>query len=66
MCDDVAFRDHLRAHPGDLRAYAELKLALSGREGQEYHDEKASFVTELERRIGALTVVSLDKAADPS
>ena len=70
--DELAAIEHSgsTAVPGlaaeDLRAYAETKLALSGCEAQEYYDAKAPFVVELKRRIGALTVVSLDKVDDPS
>jgi GrpB-like predicted nucleotidyltransferase (UPF0157 family) len=50
---DVALRAHLRSHPADAAAYADVKLALSGLEAQEYVDRKAPFVEELKRRIGA-------------
>jgi GrpB-like predicted nucleotidyltransferase (UPF0157 family) len=52
MRADVAFRDHLRSHPEDARAYADLKLGLSGRQGDEYYDAKAPFVADLKRRLG--------------
>lgn len=53
MSSDVAFRNHLRTHPADAAAYADVKVALSGLEAQEYIDGKAPFVQELKRRIGA-------------
>jgi GrpB-like predicted nucleotidyltransferase (UPF0157 family) len=49
---DIAFRDHLRSHPDDARAYQEVKLGLSGREGDAYYDAKAPFVVDLKRRLG--------------
>ena len=52
MRADVAFRDHLRSHPDDAAAYAELKLGLSGLGGDEYYDAKAPFVAGLKRRLG--------------
>ena len=52
MRADVAFRDHLRSHPEDARAYADVKLGLSGRSGDEYYDAKAPFVAALKRRLG--------------
>jgi GrpB-like predicted nucleotidyltransferase (UPF0157 family) len=52
MRADVAFRDHLRSHPEDARAYADVKLGLSGRSGDEYYDAKAPFVAGLKRRLG--------------
>jgi GrpB-like predicted nucleotidyltransferase (UPF0157 family) len=52
MRADVAFRDHLRSHPEDARAYAAVKQGLSGLDGQEYYDAKAPFVAGLKRRLG--------------
>jgi GrpB-like predicted nucleotidyltransferase (UPF0157 family) len=52
MRADVAFRDHLRTHPEDARAYAAVKQGLSGLDGQEYYDAKAPFVAGLKRRLG--------------
>jgi GrpB-like predicted nucleotidyltransferase (UPF0157 family) len=52
MNADVAFRDHLRTHPEDARAYAAIKEGLSGLDGQEYYDAKAPFVAGLKQRLG--------------
>ena len=52
MRADIAFRDHLRSHPDDAQAYAEVKLDLSGLEGQDYYDAKAPFVAGLKQRLG--------------
>ena len=52
MRADVAFRDHLRTHPEDARAYAAVKQTLSGLDGQDYYDAKAPFVAGLKQRLG--------------
>lgn len=52
MRADVLFRDHLRTHPDDARAYAEVKQGLSGLDGQDYYDAKAPFVAGLKQRLG--------------
>jgi GrpB-like predicted nucleotidyltransferase (UPF0157 family) len=53
----IAFRDYLRAHPGDAKAYGDLKIALAARfleDRAAYIAGKDEFVTELTRRaIGA-------------
>jgi GrpB-like predicted nucleotidyltransferase (UPF0157 family) len=53
----VAFRDYLRAHPKEAKAYAELKrtLALRFRENRtEYNTGKGEFVEEIVRRATAM------------
>jgi GrpB-like predicted nucleotidyltransferase (UPF0157 family) len=54
--DHLAFRDHLRAHPGDAAAYAELKRALATRHGRDreaYTEAKTDFVRSVLARAGA-------------
>jgi GrpB-like predicted nucleotidyltransferase (UPF0157 family) len=49
----VAFRDHLRAHPKDAKAYGDLKIALAQRFGDDrsaYNAAKSQFVAELTSR----------------
>jgi GrpB-like predicted nucleotidyltransferase (UPF0157 family) len=49
----VAFRDYMRAHPKDVKIYAELKLSLAQRYRDDrpaYNAAKTEFVTELTRR----------------
>ena len=51
-----AFRDWLREHPEDRRAYAELKTELAGRgfrDGMDYNNHKAAFVYDLYERVFA-------------
>ena len=48
----LAFRDHLRAHPDEVKAYEELKLALAkkfrdDRDG--YTEAKTEFITRIEK-----------------
>lgn len=43
----IAFRDHLRGHPGDAAAYADLKLELADRfsdDRERYVEGKTAFV----------------------
>lgn len=49
----VNFRDYLRAHPAEARAYEVLKRTLAVQtlgDGAAYSDGKTEFVTEMERR----------------
>lgn len=51
----IAFRDHLRRHPHDAAAYAQLKRDLAGRFADDRHDYtvgKHAFVTGIEQRAG--------------
>jgi GrpB-like predicted nucleotidyltransferase (UPF0157 family) len=49
--DYLGFRDHLRAHPGDARAYAALKASLlRGREGWYSGREKEAFIAPIVAR----------------
>lgn len=55
-CDFLAFRDHLRAHPEDARAYTELKRALLEERGDWYRGaDKARFIA---RVAGTFSVQS--------
>ncbi len=52
----LAFRDHLRRSPDDVRAYADLKRALATRYGADrdgYTDAKAEFVEAILRRAAS-------------
>jgi GrpB-like predicted nucleotidyltransferase (UPF0157 family) len=54
----VAFRDYLRVHPGDAKAYGDLKIALAGRfleDRSGYNDAKTEFVMALTERALAAT-----------
>jgi GrpB-like predicted nucleotidyltransferase (UPF0157 family) len=45
--DELAFRDYLRAHPGEAREYAALKRRLAerfARDREAYTDAKAGFI----------------------
>lgn len=45
--DELAFRDHLRSHPADAAAYAELKHRLAaelGHDREAYTEAKAEFI----------------------
>ncbi|MFL5483228.1 MAG: GrpB family protein [Gemmatimonadaceae bacterium] len=51
-CDYLAFRNHLRAHPDEARAYADLKHALAARfprDRESYIAGKAQFVARILR-----------------
>jgi GrpB-like predicted nucleotidyltransferase (UPF0157 family) len=51
----LAFRDHLRTHPGDAQRYERLKrdLATANRNDREaYTDAKAAFVAEIMAKAG--------------
>ncbi|HUB76615.1 MAG TPA: GrpB family protein [Solirubrobacteraceae bacterium] len=48
--EELAFRDHLRSHPADAAAYAELKLRLAAAhrsDRQAYTDAKGPFIAEV-------------------
>jgi GrpB-like predicted nucleotidyltransferase (UPF0157 family) len=49
----LAFRDHLRSHPGDASAYADLKRKLAAQFGPNrdaYTEAKTEFINEILRR----------------
>jgi len=49
----IAFRDYLRAHPEDRKAYSDLKIALAERFRKDraaYNDAKAEFVAGISSR----------------
>ena len=53
----LAFRDYLRAHPEDAKAYGELKMALAERFRKDraaYQDAKAEFVAGISSRAMAM------------
>jgi len=55
----LAFRDHLRSHPEDARAYADLKRKLAAELGADrdaYTSAKTQFVQEILRRAVQNTV----------
>jgi GrpB-like predicted nucleotidyltransferase (UPF0157 family) len=50
----IAFRDHLRTHPDDARAYGSLKRRLAAehpRDVQTYIDGKTSFIRAVEAHV---------------
>jgi GrpB-like predicted nucleotidyltransferase (UPF0157 family) len=50
----LAFRDWLRSHPDDRRAYGELKTRLAGRgfdQPMDYNNHKAALVYDIYERI---------------
>jgi len=53
--NEQLLRDHLRAHPGDVRRYAELKqrLAAEHTDGTEYLRAKTGLIQELTDRARA-------------
>ncbi len=49
----IAFRDHLRTHPKDAKAYASLKRSLARKFGDQreaYTQAKSEFIADVERR----------------
>lgn len=55
------FRDYLRAHPAEARAYEALKVSLaaqSASDARAYTDDKTAFIREIERRAAAWRHVS--------
>lgn len=56
LWEGLRFRDHLRAHPADARAYAALKRELAaahGRDRERYTLAKTEFVSAILARAGA-------------
>jgi len=54
--DHLVFRDHLRAHAEDARAYGELKRVLAEKHGHDreaYTEAKSDFVRGVLARVGA-------------
>lgn len=57
--DHIAFRDWLRAHPEDARAYGDLKLHLASRLDRDaYQEQKGPFIRAMTLR--AVTVSEVD------
>ena len=62
--DYVGFRDYLRAHPGAVRRYTDIKRGLSstaaGHDPARYAEGKASFIDETLARVRQWRPASLD------
>jgi GrpB-like predicted nucleotidyltransferase (UPF0157 family)/tRNA(Arg) A34 adenosine deaminase TadA len=61
----ILFRDYLRAHPEDARAYGDLKQRLAaqyGRDREGYTNAKTEFITQIEEKARAAHAAPLHQA----